>query len=105
MGVSAEGTVRPCGSNANGMSIAAARKIDFKFFYCRLYLQAETASDLATVSGKMLDQPSKLRGEWSMQTSQSHGNFIIYQEKTAGNAWTLWQKANKLWSHLKLKLS
>ena len=47
----------------------------------------------------MLDQPSKLRGEWSMQTSQSHGNFIIYQEKTAGNAWTLWRKANKLWSH------
>jgi hypothetical protein len=65
--------------------------------YCRLYLQAETVSDIATVSGKRLD-PSKLNGEWSLHSSRRHGNFI-YQERPEGAAWSLWRRANKLWSN------
>ena len=64
--------------------------------YCRLYLRAETVSDITTVSGTRLD-PSKTKGTWSLQSSRSHGN-AIYQERPEGAAWTLWRKANKLWS-------
>ena len=64
--------------------------------YCRLYLQAETASDLTTVAGDRLD-PSKLQGTWSLQSSRHHGN-AIYQERPEGTTWTLWRRANKLWS-------
>ena len=71
--------------------------------YCRLYLQAETVSDLTTVAGVRLD-PSKLTGALSLKSSQSHGN-AIYQERPEGNAWTLWRKANKLWSSAQGKLS
>ena len=39
----------------------------------------------------------QLKGEWSMHSSQSHGN-PIYQERPEGAAWTLWRRANKLWS-------
>jgi exonuclease III len=65
--------------------------------YCRLYLNAETVSDLTIVAGTHLD-PSKLAGQWSLQSSKFHGN-AIYQERPEGNAWTLWRKANKLWSN------
>ena len=65
--------------------------------YCRLYLQAETASDLTTVSGKTLDR-TKLNGTWSLQSSRSHGT-AIYQERPEGAAWALWRRANKLWSN------
>ena len=64
--------------------------------YCRLYLQATTASDITSVSGHRLD-PSNLKGEWSLQSSRSYGNSI-YQERPDGTAWTLWRRANKLWS-------
>ena len=64
--------------------------------YCRLFLQAETISDLTTVSGKMLDS-SKLKGTWSLQSSYYHGNFI-YQERPNEATWALWRRANKIWS-------
>ena len=71
--------------------------------YCRLYLQAATVSDLTTVAGNRLD-PSKLIGASSLKSSQPYGN-AIYQERPEGNAWTLWRKANKLWSSAQGKLS
>jgi hypothetical protein len=64
--------------------------------YCRLYLRAETISDLTTVSGSMLD-PSKVTGQWSLQSSRHHGNFV-HQERPEGAAWSLWRRVNKLWS-------
>ena len=72
---------------ASGLfSDAEIRRIN----YCRLYLQAETVSDIFTESGKCLD-PSKLKGEWSLHSSRRHGNFI-YQERPEGAAWSLWKK-------------
>ena len=65
--------------------------------YCRLYLQAETVADLTTVAGKTLDR-NKLQGTWSFHSSRSQGN-TIYQERPEGLAWTLWRKANQLWSN------
>ena len=53
--------------------------------YCRLYLQAETVSDLTSISGQHLD-PTKLNGEWSAKSSRSHGNHV-YQERPEGTAW------------------
>ena len=43
--------------DSGGFTAAEIRRIN----YCRLYLQAETVSDLVTISGGRLD-PSKLRG-------------------------------------------
>ena len=60
--------------------------------YCRFYLQAETVSDLTSISGQHLNF-TKLNGEWSAQSSRSHGNHV-YQERPEGTAWSLWRRAN-----------
>ena len=65
--------------------------------YCRLFLRAETVSDVVTVDGSKLDQ-CKLIGNWSLQSSRHHGN-AIYQERPNDAAWTLWRRANRLWSN------
>jgi hypothetical protein len=75
-----------------GFTDAEIRRIN----YCRLYLRAETISDLTEVSGKILD-PSKLKGNWSLQSSRHHGNWI-YQERPDDTTWALWRRVNKLWS-------
>ena len=77
---------------SNKFTAAEIRRIN----YCRLYLQAETGSDLTKVSGSMLD-PNKLKGDWSLQSSRTHGNSI-YQAKPDSAAWAIWRRANKLWS-------
>jgi hypothetical protein len=64
--------------------------------YCRLYVRAETISDLTEVSGRRLD-PSKLKGTWSLQSSRHHGTYI-HQERPDDATWGLWRRVNKLWS-------
>ncbi|KAI2494585.1 hypothetical protein MHU86_19955 [Fragilaria crotonensis] len=74
--------------------------------YCRLYLQAVTISDITMITGDVLDQ-SKLAGYPSLQSSKSHW-IPINQERPSEKEWTLWKKANLLWSdtrgHLKIPL-
>ena len=55
--------------------------------YFRLYLRAETLSDLTNVAGTSLDL-NKLKGQWSLQSSRHHEN-AIYQERPEGAAWTI----------------
>ena len=64
--------------------------------YCRLYLQAETVSDLTQIDGRKLD-PHKLRGTSSLMSSFTVENSI-HQERPADREWQLWRRANKLWS-------
>ncbi|KAI2493074.1 hypothetical protein MHU86_21458 [Fragilaria crotonensis] len=67
-----------------------------KINYCRLYLQAVMLSDLATVTGDVLDD-TKLSGNPSLQSSRSRWNGV-HQEKPSPLEWRLWRKANRLWS-------
>ncbi|KAI2503807.1 hypothetical protein MHU86_10612 [Fragilaria crotonensis] len=64
--------------------------------YCRLYLKAMTASDIAQPNGRFLDK-CKLQGESSLFSSKTHGQFI-HQERPSEMEWKLWRKANSLWS-------
>ena len=73
-------------------SAAEIRRIN----YCRLYLKAETVSDLTQIGGRHLD-PHKLRGEFSLMSSRTWDNSI-HQERPAELEWQLWRRANKLWS-------
>ena len=65
--------------------------------YCRLYLQAQTISDLALISGSSLD-PAKLMGHLSERSSIMHG-IQINQQRPLAPEWKLWRKANRLWSN------
>lgn len=64
--------------------------------YCRLYLQAITISDLAHATGIDLDLSMRC-GSPSLQSSISRWH-TIHQERPAASAWSLWRKANLLWS-------
>jgi hypothetical protein len=64
--------------------------------YCRLFLKAVTVSDLTDISGKRLD-PCKRRGDFSLLSSITSG-VAIHQESPSDKEWTLWGKANALWS-------
>ncbi|KAI2497104.1 hypothetical protein MHU86_17421 [Fragilaria crotonensis] len=64
--------------------------------YCRLYLNAMTASDIAKPNGRLLDH-CKLNGERSLFSSRTHG-ISIHQERSSEAEWKLWKKANRLWS-------
>jgi hypothetical protein len=64
--------------------------------YCRLYLQAITISDIAKITGDALDN-SKLAGQISLQSSTTKW-IKINQERPSEKEWTLYRKANRLWS-------
>jgi hypothetical protein len=64
--------------------------------YCRLYLQAQTISDLTEVSGRYLDR-AKYEGRFSASSSCTHGMWI-HQHCPSPSEWKLWQRANLLWS-------
>ncbi|KAI2500300.1 hypothetical protein MHU86_14180 [Fragilaria crotonensis] len=64
--------------------------------YCRLYLQAQTISDLATISGESSDT-SKTFGKLSNDSSITRG-VHINQQRPSEPEWRLWRKANRLWS-------
>jgi hypothetical protein len=68
-----------------------------KLNYCRLYLKAVTLIDITTVSGTVLDL-SKLTGEFSLQSS-IHQGPEIFQERPSQPTWSLWKRANRLWSN------
>jgi hypothetical protein len=65
--------------------------------YCRLYLKAITLSDLTSIDGRALDH-SKLSGNHSLLSSHTHGS-TIYQERPSESVWSLWKKANAIWSN------
>ena len=78
--------------NDGSFTAAEIRRLN----YCRLYLQAVTVSDLTKTTGDVLDN-SKLTGHPSLQSSKS--NWIaIHQERPSEKEWSLWRKANRLWS-------
>ncbi|KAI2502879.1 hypothetical protein MHU86_11548 [Fragilaria crotonensis] len=64
--------------------------------YCRLYLHAQTISDLTDVSGYYLDR-AKYEGRFSHTSSTTHGMWI-HQHRPSLPEWKLWQRANLLWS-------
>ena len=64
--------------------------------YCRLFLKAVTLSDISHTTGTRLDM-SKLEGRPSLTSSVTHGP-TIYQETPSAAEWTLWKRANRLWS-------
>jgi exonuclease III len=64
--------------------------------YCRLFLQAVTISDLTDATGQRLDQ-SKLRGIPN-STSSTTTWLHVSQERPSEEVWTLWRKANLIWS-------
>ena len=64
--------------------------------YCRLYLQAQSLSDLTTTDGYLLDA-TKLQGTPSLQSSRTHQGEIN-QRRPAEEDWQLWREANGLWS-------
>ena len=78
---------------ANQFTLAEIRRLN----YCRLYLQALTASDLTETTGRTLDT-SKLNGHPSRMSSMTIGE-VIYQERPADAEWKLWKRANRLWSY------
>jgi hypothetical protein len=63
---------------------------------CRIFLQAVTLSDLATVDGQHVDV-SKLEGQPSLMSSTTTLMHIA-QEQPAESEWLLWKKVNLLWS-------
>ena len=65
--------------------------------YCRLYLHAVTISDLTDATGHRLDS-SKLRGIPQL-TSSTTTWLHVSQERPSEEVWTLWRKANLIWSH------
>jgi exonuclease III len=65
--------------------------------YCRLFLQAVTLSDLATVDGQYVDA-SKLKGHPSLRSS-STTLMHINQDRPSESEWSLWKKVNHLWSN------
>ena len=77
----------------NSLANAQIRRLN----YCRLYLQAITLSDVTDADGQVLDL-SKRRGEQSFQSSRTtwlHEN----QDRPSTPEWTLWKKANLIWSY------
>lgn len=64
--------------------------------YCRLYLQAQTISDLTDVSGCYLDRV-KYEGRFFHNSSCTHGMWI-HQKRPSSLEWKLWQRTNLLWS-------
>jgi hypothetical protein len=64
--------------------------------YCRLFLQAVTLSDLATVDGQYVDA-SKLKGHPSLRSS-STTLMHINQDRPSESEWSLWKNVNQLWS-------
>jgi hypothetical protein len=74
-------------------TVAEIRRIN----YCRLFLQAVTLSDLATVDGQYVDA-SKLNGHPSLRSS-STTLMHINQDHPSESKWSLWKKVNQLWSN------
>ena len=58
--------------------------------YCRLFLAAQTVSDISLINGKALDS-SKLQGEFSSTSSCPRG-FQIYQQRPSEAEWSLWRR-------------
>ena len=68
-----------------------------KINYCRLFLQAVTISDITTTSGNCLD-PVKLTGSPSITSSLTRWH-TINQDRPSESEWSLWRRANRIWSH------
>ncbi len=77
---------------SNKFTAAQIRRLNF----CRLYLQAITISDLTDATGKALD-PSKLAGNPTAQSSTTTW-LQVNQDRPSELEWTLWRRANQLWS-------
>ena len=65
--------------------------------YCRLYLQAITLSDVTDADGQVLDL-SKRQGKQSFQSSRTTW-LHVNQDRPSTPEWTLWKKANLIWSY------
>ena len=78
---------------SNMFTAAQIRRLN----YCRLFLQAVTISDLTDATGQTLD-PSKLHGNPNSNSSTTTW-LHVHQERPSEEIWTLWRKANLLWSH------
>ena len=65
--------------------------------YCRLYLQAVTISDLTKADGIEADH-SKIQGSPSLVSSHTRWH-TVHQDRPSTQAWTLWRKANQLWTY------
>jgi hypothetical protein len=65
--------------------------------YCRLYLQCTTISDLADAQGYYLDK-HMAQGRLKHPSSSIMHWHTVNQSRPADAQWSLWQKANKLWS-------
>ena len=77
---------------SNKFTAAQIRRLN----YCRLYLQAITISDLTDATGITLDL-TKLAGNPSIQSSTTTW-LRVNQDRPSEAAWSLWRKANRLWS-------
>jgi hypothetical protein len=77
---------------------AQVRRLNF----CRLYLQAVTLSDITDANGTELDH-SKRRGDCSSQSSKTT-LLRVNQARPSSVEWTLWRKANLIWSYRDSKL-
>jgi hypothetical protein len=65
--------------------------------YCRLYLQAVTLSDITNARGTCLDLfMLQGRRHTAMSLTKWH---LVNQQRPPARAWTLWRRANGLWSH------
>ena len=65
--------------------------------YCRMYLQALTASDITTADGINLDY-AKLYGHYHPITSANTNIHHFHQERPDDEVWRIWFRANLIWS-------
>ena len=72
--------------------------------WCRLYLQAIFVSDISNTRGTHID-PHMFKGEVNHAKSSVTTEHQFVQDRPSSRSWTLWRKANLLWSteHGKLR--
>ena len=73
-------------------SLADIRRLN----YCRLYLNVDVLSEIATIDGRSLNA-TILQGDRSL-VSSIYNTSPILQKKPSAAEWQLWRRANKLWS-------
>ena len=66
--------------------------------WCRLYLQVTLLSDITNVAGSHLD-PNMIKGIVDHPKSSVTAGHRFVQDRPAQRVWSLWRKANLLWSN------
>ena len=66
--------------------------------WCRLYLQVTLISDITNVAGSHLD-PNMIKGIVDHPKSSVTAGHRFVQDRPAQRVWSLWRKANLLWSN------